>query len=98
MGLTVVVLYSLTPRQFYNIQTGYFNKQQRLLENDWLQTKTLSYFVYSSIPKKKSKQKSFTDFVETFFSVKEDFKLPTNELSREEKERKALAFFNKIDT
>jgi hypothetical protein len=98
MGLTVVVLYSLTPRQFYNIQTGYLKKQQALLENDWLQTKVISYFIYSSIPKKKANQKSFPDFTESFFNVKKDFKLPTNDLSKEEKKEEADAFFDNIDT
>tara|TARA_R100000306_G_C4382307_1_gene146366 strand:- start:10735 stop:11070 length:336 start_codon:yes stop_codon:yes gene_type:complete len=97
IGLKVNYFYSLTPRQFFNIQAGYFKKQERLLENDWLQTKVLSYFVFSSIPKKKAKQKSFPDFVEAFFETKQEYKPERLDENPEERRERLRAFFNKVD-
>lgn len=98
IGLTVTYFYSLTPRQFYNIQVGYYKKQENQLQNDWLQTKVLSYFIYSSIPKKKSaKGKTFADFDNEFFKTKQEYKPKEEGLTPEEKKKISLAFFKKLD-
>lgn len=99
IGLSISDFYNLTPRQFYNISTGYYKKIRREVEDNWLQTKVISYFIYSSIPKKKGKSKGFKEFTDEFFNDKTKKSNPLeNPLSAEERRERARQFFNKIDT
>ena len=54
--------------------------------------------MYSGIPKKKGKQKTFTDFVDTFFNTKEQFKPVSNEVDSKQKREQMRQFFKKLDT
>jgi len=43
MGLTLDYFYSLTPRQFYNVLTGYRRKEFKYYKNGWEQTRQIMY-------------------------------------------------------
>tara|TARA_R110000772_G_scaffold153261_1_gene264242 strand:+ start:11010 stop:11309 length:300 start_codon:yes stop_codon:yes gene_type:complete len=90
MGLSLDYFYSLTPRQFINIQKGVYKTRESDFEKSLIQTKILSWWVYNTIPEKKGiNKKSFPDFSDHFFGSEK--KTPADDtISPQE-------FFKKID-
>ena len=97
IGLSIDEFYSLTPAQFYNISIGYFNKIKRVSDENWLQTKVISWMIYNSIPSgKNTKKLNFEDFSNNFFNTKEKLNKQTDQ-NKEDSQKKALELFKKID-
>lgn len=87
IGLTITYFYSLTPREFDNILTGYRNKEEAHFKNQWEQTRQLMYAALQPHAKKgKSLDIKFPWEKET---------LPTRTAQRSREEMKKL--FEKID-
>lgn len=97
IGLSIDEFYSLTPAQFYNISTGYFNKVKRETEKSWMQTKVISWMIYNTIPTdKKTKKLGFEEFSNSFFNNDEKLEI-TPDLNKEEQIERANKMFKKID-
>ncbi len=76
IGLEIAYFYSLTPRQFYNIQNGYFRKLEAIEAGNWLRTKVTAYFIYLGLPgKKNSRKKSYVEFEDAWFKTKKKYKV-----------------------
>lgn len=98
MGLGFDYFYSLTPRQFNNIQVGYLKKERYRREEALLHTKILSWFIYSGIPKKKgARNKSFESFSREFFEARAEVRNTENPETQEERREWARNFFRKVD-
>lgn len=55
IGLNINYFYSLTPREFYNILTGYNRKTEAEFKTNWEQTRQLMFAVLQPHVKKGSK-------------------------------------------
>lgn len=88
LGLDIEYFYSLTPREFYNLQKGVNSRIKAEHDREFFYTRVLAYYVYMSIPFKKGAKK---EKFESFLKVNEE------DVEKEVSIDNIRAFFKRID-